>query len=86
MRLTAGATSPLLQQSWSAIGLIALEVATGVAFASVVLTTFFRGVPRELEDTARIDGAHSAQVLRHVILPLSGPGIAAVTVFQSVFV
>jgi raffinose/stachyose/melibiose transport system permease protein len=67
-------------------GLIALEVAGGVAFATVVLTTFFRGVPRELEDAARIDGASSGQVLRHIILPLAGPGIAAVTVFQSVFV
>jgi len=67
-------------------GLISLEVASGVAFASVVLTTFFRAVPRDLEDAARIDGAHSAQVLRHIILPLAGPGIAAVTVFESVFV
>jgi raffinose/stachyose/melibiose transport system permease protein len=67
-------------------GLIALEVGTGVAFATVVLTTFFRSIPRDLEDAARIDGAHSAQVLRHIILPLSAPGIAAVTVFESVFV
>jgi raffinose/stachyose/melibiose transport system permease protein len=52
----------------------------------VVLTTFFRSVPRDLEDAARIDGAHSGQVLRHIILPLSGPSLAAVTVFQSVFV
>jgi raffinose/stachyose/melibiose transport system permease protein len=67
-------------------GLIAIEVASGVAFATVVLTTFFRSVPRDLEDAARIDGAHSAQVLRHIILPLAAPGIAAVTVFESVFV
>jgi raffinose/stachyose/melibiose transport system permease protein len=67
-------------------GLISLEVATGVAFATVVLTTFFRAVPRDLEDAARIDGAHSLQVLRHIIVPLSAPGIAAVTVFESVFV
>jgi raffinose/stachyose/melibiose transport system permease protein len=67
-------------------GLIALEIAGGVAFATVVLTTFFRAVPRELEDAARIDGASSVQVLWHIILPLAGPGIAAVTVFESVFV
>jgi ABC-type glycerol-3-phosphate transport system permease component len=67
-------------------GLITLEVSGGVAFATVVLTTFFRGVPRELEDAARMDGASSLQVLRHIILPLAAPGIAAVTVFQSVFV
>jgi hypothetical protein len=63
--------------------LITLEVAGGVAFAT---TTFLRGVPRELEDAARIDGASSVQVLRHIMLPLAAPGIAAVTVFQSVFV
>jgi len=67
-------------------GLVALEVASGVAFATVVLTTFFRAVPRDLEDAARIDGAHSVQVLRHIILPLAAPGIAGVTVFESVFV
>ena len=67
-------------------GLITLEVAGGVAFATVVLTTFFRAVPRELEEAARIDGAHSLHVLRHVIVPLAAPGIAAVTVFQLVFV
>jgi raffinose/stachyose/melibiose transport system permease protein len=67
-------------------GLIALEVAGGVAFSTVVLTSFFRGVPRELEDAARIDGASSVRVLRHIILPLAAPGIAAVTVFQSAFV
>jgi raffinose/stachyose/melibiose transport system permease protein len=67
-------------------GLIFLEAATGVAFATVVLTTFFRSIPPDLEDAARIDGAHSLQVLRHIIVPLSAPGIAAVTVFESVFV
>ena len=63
-----------------------MEVAVGVVFATVVLTTFFRGVPCELEEAARIDGATSGQVLRHVIFPLVAPGIAAVTVLQSVFV
>src|SRR5438874_26497 len=67
-------------------GLITLEVAGGVAFATVVLTAFFRSVPRELEDAGRIDGASSLQVLRRIILPLAGPGLAAVTVFKSVFV
>lgn len=67
-------------------GLIGLEATGGVAFATVVLTTFFRSIPQDLEDAARIDGARSAQVLRHIILPVAAPGIAAVTVFESVFV
>src|SRR5205807_3001364 len=48
-------------------GLVTLEVAGGVAFATVVLTAFFRSVPRELEDAARIDGASSVLVLWHII-------------------
>ena len=63
-----------------------MEVAVGVVFATVVLTTFLRGVPCELEEAARIDAATCGQILRHVIFPLVAPGIAAVTVLQSVFV
>jgi hypothetical protein len=87
--LTAGFTSKIvLDRTHQRAVIVLTNTATNVddaAYGLLVLTTFFRSVPRELEDAARIDGAHSVQVLRHVILPLSGPGIAAVTVFQSVF-
>ena len=38
-------------------------------FGVFLLRQFFLGIPRELEEAARLDGANSLQVLRHVIVP-----------------
>ncbi|MFI9428430.1 carbohydrate ABC transporter permease [Streptomyces achromogenes] len=46
-----------------------------------VLKRFFDGVPRELEEAARIDGASEFRVLWSVVLPLSRPIVAAVAIF-----
>lgn len=48
-----------------------------------ILATFFRGIPRELEEAAQVDGAGLATVLGRVILPLAGPGLgtAGILVF-----
>ena len=46
-----------------------------------VLRGFVRGVPVELEEAAKIDGAGDAQVIRLVLLPLVMPGIVATSIF-----
>ncbi|MEU2436661.1 carbohydrate ABC transporter permease [Streptomyces rubradiris] len=46
-----------------------------------VLKRFFDGIPRELEEAARIDGASEFRVFRSVVLPLSRPIVAAVAIF-----
>lgn len=46
-----------------------------------VLRGFAQGVPVELEEAARLDGASPAQVIRHVMLPLLAPGIIATSIF-----
>ncbi|WP_019434454.1 carbohydrate ABC transporter permease [Streptomyces sp. AA0539] len=46
-----------------------------------ILKRFFDAVPRELEEAARIDGASELRVFRSVVLPLSRPIVAAVSVF-----
>ncbi|GAB2961828.1 carbohydrate ABC transporter permease [Streptomyces pseudoechinosporeus] len=46
-----------------------------------ILKKFFDGVPRELEEAARIDGAGSFRVFWSVVLPLSRPILAAVAIF-----
>ncbi|WP_419992585.1 carbohydrate ABC transporter permease [Streptomyces boninensis] len=46
-----------------------------------ILKRFFDGIPQELEDAARIDGAGSLRVFWNVILPLSRPILAAVSIF-----
>ncbi|GAA2291816.1 carbohydrate ABC transporter permease [Glycomyces scopariae] len=46
-----------------------------------ILKRFFDAIPRDYEEAARIDGAGHLRVLRSVILPLSGPILAAVGIF-----
>ncbi len=52
------------------------------AFGTFLLRQSFMGIPRELEEAAFLDGASHWTVFRRVILPLSGPGLATLTVFS----
>lgn len=51
------------------------------AFGLYLLTQFFQGIPKDLEDSARIDGATDFGIWWRIILPLSGPAITAVIIF-----
>ncbi|HEY2922957.1 MAG TPA: carbohydrate ABC transporter permease [Candidatus Binatia bacterium] len=64
-------------------GLVAAYVALSLPLAIWILTTFFREVPREIEEAALIDGCSRLQALVKVVLPLAAPGIltAALLVF-----
>lgn len=53
----------------------------GNAFLIFMLRQFFSTIPRELEEAARIDGAHVGQIIRYIIIPLSKPAIATVIIF-----
>lgn len=68
-------------------GLIIPYVTWSLPLAVFILTNFFRQIPRDLEESAWIDGAGRLQALWHVIVPLSGPGIvsAAIIVFITVW-
>jgi len=46
-----------------------------------MLRQFFMGIPRELEDAARLDGASYVRMLWQVILPLSRPALASLAIF-----
>nr|WP_226961338.1 MULTISPECIES: carbohydrate ABC transporter permease [Streptomyces] len=46
-----------------------------------ILYKFFQGVPRELEEAARIDGAGRWRIFLQIVLPLSRPVLAAVSIF-----
>jgi putative aldouronate transport system permease protein len=50
----------------------------------LILRSFFAGMPEELEDAARIDGSGEWRLLGQIILPLSLPVIATVTLFYAV--
>jgi ABC-type glycerol-3-phosphate transport system permease component len=56
--------------------------AGGQAFAIFVLRTFFAGLPEELFESARIDGASEFTVLRRITLPLSKPIMGTLALLQ----
>jgi multiple sugar transport system permease protein len=58
----------------------------GDAFSIFLLRQFFLAIPQELSDAARVDGAGEIQVLLRVIVPLAKPAIAAVALFNFLFV
>jgi len=49
-------------------------------FAIFFFRQYFNSIPRELDEAARIDGANNVWILFRVILPLSGPALAAMTI------
>ncbi len=51
------------------------------AYGTFLLRQFFMTIPRDLEDAARIDGAGRFGVYLRIILPLSGPALAALATF-----
>ena len=53
-------------------------------FSVILMMNFFRDVPKELEESAVIDGASHWRVLWHIYIPLSLPAIATLTLFSTV--
>lgn len=53
----------------------------GNSFFIFLLRQFFRGIPHELEDAARMDGAGIVRIFATIIVPLSKPALAVVTIF-----
>ncbi len=62
-------------------GLVLINIAFSVPLATWLLQGYFRGVPRELEEQGLIDGLTRMGALLRIVLPLSAPGIAAVSIF-----
>lgn len=51
-----------------------------------ILTEFFRGIPPEVEEAARIDGASTRDVFWRIIMPLSAPALSTVAIYAFIFV
>jgi multiple sugar transport system permease protein len=77
-----------LYQVITSLGLYDQPVVLAVSYAAInlpfavwLMVGFVTGIPIELEEAARVDGASQFTILRRVILPLVGPGLAATTIF-----
>jgi alpha-glucoside transport system permease protein len=67
-------------------GLILFHTAFGLPFAIFLLRNFFLGIPKDLIEAARIDGASEFRIFTRLILPLGLPAIAALAIFQFLWV
>jgi alpha-glucoside transport system permease protein len=65
---------------------VAFHVAFGLPFAIFLLRNFFIGIPRDLIESARVDGAREVTVFGRVVLPLAWPAIASLAIFQFLWV
>jgi multiple sugar transport system permease protein len=72
---------------WSKIGLtgsylpLLIPQFFGSAFFIFMLRQFFRGIPEELLDAARVEGASDLRIYRSVVLPLARPALVALSIF-----
>lgn len=69
----------LLGTYWA---MILPAIGLGLPFGIFLLQSFFRGLPHELGDSARVDGCNEFQVFWRVLLPLAKPAVSSLIVFQ----
>lgn len=64
--------------------LIGPYVATALPVSIFILTEFMRQIPKELEEAAKLDGCGAFGIFWKVFLPLSGPGLSTVAIYNSI--
>jgi alpha-glucoside transport system permease protein len=64
------------------LSLVLFHTAFGLPFAIFLLRNFFIGIPKDLMEAARIDGASEFRIFFRLILPLGLPAIASLAIFQ----
>jgi alpha-glucoside transport system permease protein len=65
---------------------VLFHVAFGLPFAVFLLRNYFIGIPKELMEAARMDGASELRVFARVVLPIGWPAVASLAIFQFLWV
>jgi len=68
----------------SHIGLILVYASGSLPAAVFIMSGFFRSLPSDLDNAARIDGASEFQLLTRVLAPLVRPGMAIVAIYSAI--
>lgn len=68
----------------SVTGLIVVNALFNLPFAVLLMTSYFTGIPKELEEAAKVDGSSDLRTFVSVMIPLVKPGIAAVAIFVGI--
>lgn len=66
----------------SILGVVIFHTAYGLPFAIFLMRNFFRQIPLEVMEAARLDGASEWRIFLRVILPLGLPAIASLAIYQ----
>jgi ABC-type glycerol-3-phosphate transport system permease component len=66
----------------SLLGLVLVYTSFALPFSVWMLRNYFLTIPKDLDDSALVDGATRLQALRSVVLPVAMPGIAATAIFS----
>lgn len=74
-------TTGLYDSIWALIG---PYIAFAVPISVFILTSFMKEIPREIEESAEIDGCGKVQMFFSLILPLSKPGLATLAIYNGV--
>jgi alpha-glucoside transport system permease protein len=72
--------------SGSILSVVIFHVAFGLPFATFLLRNYFAGIPRDLMEAARMDGASEGRIFFRIVLPLGLPAIASLSIFQFLWV
>jgi multiple sugar transport system permease protein len=79
----------LLYRSWglndTRLGLILMYTVTSLPLSVWMMFTYFRQVPKEMEEAALVDGCTRWRAFWSVALPMGAPGVAAAAVFTFIF-
>jgi ABC-type glycerol-3-phosphate transport system permease component len=67
------------------LAFIVPAIALGLPFGIFLMRAFFRGLPQEIADAGRVDGASEWTVFWRVMLPLATPGLTTLIVFQFMY-
>ncbi len=67
------------------LSLIVPYVAFNLPFTILILSAFFRTVPPDIEEAAKVDGFSRWQILTHIIVPLSAPALATTAILVFIF-
>jgi raffinose/stachyose/melibiose transport system permease protein len=63
------------------VGLILVYIAFGIPMSTMILTSFFKTIPKEMEESAFIDGCYIFGSFRRIMLPLIMPALATASIF-----
>lgn len=68
------------------LGIWLAHTGFGLPFAIYLLRSYIAGLPRDLIDSAQVDGANDFKIFRRIVLPLSFPALASFAIFQFLWV